>query len=50
MGKHVLTMVSLFTRKSAKCVGTKPGATQLTRVFGANSAARAYEELERVSR
>lgn len=37
----LLTTPSLLVMYSAKCVGTKPGATQLTRVSGAISAARA---------
>jgi hypothetical protein len=39
--QKLLTMVSLVVRKRAKFVGTKPGAIQLTRVFGPISAARA---------
>lgn len=37
----LLTTPSLLVMYSAKCVGTKPGATQFTRVSGAISAARA---------
>lgn len=37
-----LTTASLLVMNEANLVGTKPGATQFTRVFGAISAARAY--------
>ena len=37
----ILTIASFVVRNAAKFVGTKPGATQFTRVFGAISAARA---------
>ena len=41
---NLLTVSLSFVMKSAKCVGTKPGATQFTRVLGAISTARAYRE------
>jgi hypothetical protein len=41
----LLTIVSLVVRKLANRVGTKPGAIQLTRVFGPISAARAYKSV-----
>lgn len=41
------TMAAFFVRKSAKCVGTNPGAIQLTRVSGLISAARAYKKFEK---
>jgi hypothetical protein len=41
----LLTIVSLVIRKLANRVGTKPGAIQLTRVFGPISAARAYKSV-----
>lgn len=37
-------MLSSVVRNEAKCVGTKPGATQFTRVFGAISAASALKK------
>jgi len=40
--QKTLTTASLVVRNEAKLVGTKPGATQFTRVSGAISAARAY--------
>jgi len=40
--QKTLTKASLVVRNEAKLVGTKPGATQFTRVSGAISAARAY--------
>jgi hypothetical protein len=40
--QKILTMAELLVMNEAKLVGTKPGATQFTRVFGAISAARAY--------
>ena len=36
-------MVWLPVMKSAKCVGTNPGAIQFTRVWGAISAASTYK-------
>lgn len=41
MGQKILTIASLLVMNEAKLVGTKPGATQFTRVFGAISPARA---------
>ena len=41
--KFKLTMVWLPVMKSAKCVGTNPGAIQFTRVWGAISAASTYK-------
>ena len=43
--QKLLTMVSLVVRKPAKRVGTKPGAIQLTRVFGPISVARAWTRI-----
>jgi hypothetical protein len=40
--QKILTIAELLVMNEAKLVGTKPGATQFTRVFGAISAARAY--------
>ena len=40
----MLTIASFVVRNAAKLVGTKPGATQFTRVFGAISAARAWRK------
>lgn len=40
--QKTLTTASLVVMNEAKLVGTKPGATQFTRVSGAISAARAY--------
>jgi hypothetical protein len=40
--KKILTIAELLVMNEAKLVGTKPGATQFTRVLGAISAARAY--------
>ena len=37
----ILTKASFVLSNAADLVGTKPGATQFTRVFGAISAARA---------
>lgn len=42
MSKQLLTAPSLLVRKSAKRVGTNPGATQLTLVSGLISDARPY--------
>ena len=40
--KDLLTMASLRSKKLEKCVGTNPGAMQLTRVSGPISAASAW--------
>lgn len=42
MVKKILTIAELLVMNEAKLVGTKPGATQFTRVLGAISPARAY--------
>lgn len=42
--KRTSTIVSLVVMAAAKCVGTNPGAIQLTRVFGLISEARAYKK------
>ena len=43
----ILTTASFSVMNEAKCVGTKPGATQFTRVFGAISAASAQMMIEK---
>lgn len=40
--RKILTIAELLVMNEAKLVGTKPGATQFTRVLGAISAAKAY--------